>query len=894
MAGFSGALKALSAGLLLVLGFYIQFHFLASYPQPMLFGDPGAYYRVGVILRDAIGELREGTPVEEVLESTRPYVYLVGVASVYGGLEALRGKIRRTFLGAEPDAAARLNQIEWLRPIPFFRLAFAIINSLGMLGCFLLGRELSRGFGGGLLALGAASVYPSFALQTGRIFPEPVFGLFFVGSAFCYVRALRRESVGWMLTAGLLLSIGFFLRPQLMNFFPFLFGAAFALSIPFWLRSRQRRLALTLGLSVLPAIGLWSVTLRMAGGDFSELEKFGFYTFPQQQKYPYGFWVFMDSDGWSGPYQLREDPFYLALAEQAEEDRSLLRSPLHQYAFAARYVARRWRESSLLVLDNVFRLYDRPANNFQWDYPFSTRHQSAYQKAIVVLAVVGITAFALESPALAGLGFVPLTLAAIFGLSTPQPRYGQPAAFILIAVAAAFVARVAGERAAFRAGGARGWTLFRRLAAPGLALLLVGRLLSMPFPEAARGARGAATLALLGLPFVLAWIGFGRRRGGSLALFAAWVVLALIVSAHLFRDRRWHEVEIALGGDVAAVEQEILLSSESLWKLRAGTQAFVVLDVHAPAGTLAPSSLVVNDKAFFGNQIFPAMPYMGESTVVGGRNPRRYRQWWAFPLGDDLLPLSAPATLRIRFTTGGEEPIFLYGDRFSQQERVYEGPSFGNWPYVSGPKMEYDGDYRLPVVVPLASAGTRSFLIDSNGRRERFPGALRVRVVTLTSNVAQYEWESGVAPAEAAAALGFFAYSHGSGEADLRVDQKFAVRFPLGAKEAFDRSRPPYRLCFRPERQGDEPAYGGYILEVPPMLGSRPLVLTVEMMSGMSLAPMFFSVDGERKSSDLEALARKCALASRVVLVNGLSRVVNASQNAYPTDTGRWSTKDVF
>jgi hypothetical protein len=62
----------------------------------------------------------------------------------------------------------------------------------------------------------------------------------------------------------------------------------------------------------------------------------------------------------------------------------------------------------------------------------------------------------------------------------------------------------------------------------------------------------------------------------------------------------------------------------------------------------------------------------------------------------------------------------------------------------------------------------------------------------------------------------------------------------------------------------------------------------------MSVDPMFFSVDGERSSSDIDALARKCEVSPDVHLVDGLARIVDAAQNNYPTDSGRWSTKDVF
>ena len=37
----------------------------------------------------------------------------------------------------------------------------------------------------------------------------------------------------------------------------------------------------------------------------------------------------------------------------------------------------------LLVLDNVYRLYDRPANDYKWDYPIPYGAQVALQRTIV-------------------------------------------------------------------------------------------------------------------------------------------------------------------------------------------------------------------------------------------------------------------------------------------------------------------------------------------------------------------------------------------------------------------------------------------------------------------------------------------------------------------------------
>ncbi|HEX9642366.1 MAG TPA: hypothetical protein VGB13_13760, partial [Candidatus Krumholzibacteria bacterium] len=522
-----------------------------------------------------------------------------------------------------------------------------------MLGVFVLARELSRSHAGGLVALGLAAFYPSFSLQIGRLFPEWIFAGVFVWSAYCYAVAVRRSSYPWMAAAGLLLGGGFFLRAQLMNYFPILLGLGLALSAPLWLRaSRTRRLALVLVVACLPSIAAWRLVAHSARGDFSKIQEFGFYMFPEQQLYPYGFWMLMEADGWMGAYQLRDDAFYYAMREAAKEDTELLRSRPRQFAFTARYVTARLGESILLVLDNIYRTYDRPANNFQWDYPFSTAVQSWYQKAVVVLALAGMAAFAVESAPLAGVFFVPLCLALLFGLGTPQPRYGQPSMLIVLAVAGALVATLARRWPEARNAASRHRRAVIAAAVAGLVLYVAGSALRVPLPASARVVRGVATLSLLVVPFLATWMAFGRSRRQAVGLAASWSALALLVSAHLMRDRNWHALEMRLGPKDPGVQQEIHLSAEALSKLRTASQAFVLFDVHAPSGDLSGTEVEINGVRFDGTQLLPAMPRLGESTSAGGRNPKQYRQWWALPIerSSEVLPKTAPGVLSVSFT----------------------------------------------------------------------------------------------------------------------------------------------------------------------------------------------------------------------------------------------------
>ncbi|HEY7816897.1 MAG TPA: glycosyltransferase family 39 protein, partial [Vicinamibacteria bacterium] len=539
--------------------------FLRSYPQPILFGDPGAYHRVGMELREAISEWSGGGSFRDAYESFRPYLYLVGTGAIYASVDSVRGAIRSLFehagFSGQPDA---------LRPLPFFRMVWALINTLGMLGSFHLARRLSSSFAGGCLALAAAAVYPSFSTQSGRLFPDPVFSTLFVWSGYCFVRAIQASSIPWMVGAGLLLSAGFFARAQFMNYFAILIGLVMVLSAGFWIRdSRARRMALAFILAALPSILLWRGIVRGVGDDLREIEQLGFFAFPQQQQYPYGFWMFLDSDGWVGPYQLKEYPFYEAMIADRDRNPGILGDRKRQLAFTWRYVSSRFGESCLLVLDNVYRLFDRPANDYQWDYPFAIRYQVLLQRILVVLAVAGVAAFTIERLPLALVAFVPAVLCGVYGLSTPKPRYGQPAMFLFIALAGALVAALFARRREILEGLRRRPITSGAVLLGGAALLLLGLVLRDPFPEAARILRGASTLALLAVPFLLVRLAFAKRPLDGLLVAGAWASVALVTAAHLIRDPSWHETELALGAQTIGVEQEILQSSGAWNRLKA-------------------------------------------------------------------------------------------------------------------------------------------------------------------------------------------------------------------------------------------------------------------------------------------------------------------------------------
>ena len=92
-----------------------------------------------------------------------------------------------------------------------------------------------------------------------------------------------------------------------------------------------------------------------------------------------------------------------------------------------------------------------------------------------------------------------------------------------------------------------------------------------------------------------------------------------------------------------------------------------------------------------------------------------------------------------------------------------------------------------------------------------------------------------------------------------------------------------------PPRQ--DRAYGEYVL-VGPAPGRAPLSLSVAYRAGLSQEPMFFVIDRRAASPDLVRAARQCGVEGAVT--DGAARIVDASHNNYPEDTGRWTVAGVF
>jgi 4-amino-4-deoxy-L-arabinose transferase-like glycosyltransferase len=851
----------LAVAALLSVGLGLQLYFFRHYPQPPLFGDPAGYYNVGLRFQEAVHRLRAGEPLAPVFASVRGLFYLAGVGTVFGLLDAMR-----------PGDTA------WLRDV------MAVANTAAMLGVFVLARHLSGRVAAGLVALALAVSYATYSVQTGRLYPDPLTAALLAWAGAAYAGAIALRSRRRMAVAGVLLGLALLLRAQVLEYLVTVLALALVATARGWWPSREARAlvaAFLIGLS--PALAAWA-GIRWAVGARDDVVRMGQVTF--RPTYPFGFWQQLETDGWTGPYRFKQDPFYKAMeAEARVRDPDLLRSRGKQLAFTLRYVGARPLASVLLVLDNAYRLYDRPANDYKWDYPYPYGMQVALQRVIVVLGVAGAALVVAEQPALAGVFLVPVALGVLHGLVFPWPRYNVPAMPFLIAAAGVLIVRAAGD-APWRRPRAR--RVLLTVAVPAAATLVLAALVRGALPESARVGRVLGILLVVALPFVVVamkgprW----RRVAGS-----AGAALAVLLLAHAVRDRRWHETSTTLGGDVAGVEQVIRLPPESLGRLKSAPEAFVLLDLTVPRGDLQDAAIEIGSRRFAGSELVPTMPRLRESTATGGRDRRGYPQWWALRLDPAALPANAGEPLRIRLTVPETTDAVLRGDRFTGQDREYEGPSFGDWPNYVALKIEYDGDYRIPVSLPLGSVGSESAVRRRSGDTKAIAAVHRIRVVVPGTNEGWIDWETAPAAAAGATAFVFAAYSGTRGEAELRVAGRPEVRFPLGARESFDVSGGGWRLCHRAEPPRQDRAYGQYVL-VGPAAPRAPVSLRVAYRAGLSQEPMFFVIDRRAISADLVRAARACGVGGAVT--DGAARIVDGTRNNYPEDTGRWTVSAAY
>lgn len=848
---------ALAVAALLATGLGLQLYFFERFPQPVLFGDPAGYLKVGDAFQDALVRVGAGESVASAFERVRGYFYLLGTGALFAMLDAL-------FPG---DLAA-------------WRRVMALWNTLAMLAAFLLGRRLARHPAGGFVALTLAALYPPFSVQTGRLYPDPVTGALFTFAAWALLRAIDDGSRRAALAAGALLCAAGVVRTQIA---PVLLAVATALAVvswPWWRRDAGgRRVAAGFGLGLAPlalcwGLVTWSVGLR------DDVIQLGNVTF--KTPYPMGYWMFVDSGGWPGTYKLKTEPYYQDLARAAQADPELLRSKPRQYVFTLRWLLSRPKDAIRQPLVNAYRLYERPANDYKWDYPFDYARQVHLQRALAVLALAGVALTLAEAPARALALAFPLALLPLHAVVFSWPRYNLPAMPIVLAVAGAFVARAALAAVDRRVLRGPGLALGGALLATGAAALLAD-----PAPGLARATGELAVLAAIGAPLALA-AGLGGPHG-KLVAGTAFALAALLRLGHVAQDRTWHEREITLGGETTGVRQQLELGADALAALRRADAVALMLDLRVPRGDLGGARLRVGGHELPQGALQPTMPRLPESTSTGGRDWRGYPQWWAALLPADSLP-AAPGPLEIALDVDPGDEIALRADRFAEQERFYDGPSFGDWPHFVPLKLEVDGDYRLGVRRPLGSAGTRTGLV-TGGVARPSPAVARVRLVALANAAAGTRWTSAPTPARGNVALGFFAWSGVRQDASLWIDGVHALDFVLSERDGLWRGG-GFRLCQRGLGDRGDKAYAALVLEGPSSGTAR--TLEVRFSTAFARQRAYFVADRKGDFAALGPHFAACGVAQTTPRAAGVASVLEASRNSYPEDTGLWRVESVY
>jgi len=649
---------------------------VSTLPQPLLIGDPAAYFDIGGRFASALRSARGIDGVADAVQALRPYGGLWATGLVYGLLRLAYDDVRTIYLA---HAAA---------------LAGAV---------FFLTRASSRIGGPRLAALtGAlALLYPSWAVICGIVQPEPVILLLWTAALDRWLAGpgLRSSAV-----AGLLFALGLALHPQGMWFLMIALVIALA---PFARALARPPVRLRVGAL---AIGLLPVAVLTAAGEsyarpVAEVldERYGFWAY--SARYPLGFWLFIETDGWQGPLRLDETEYATGFRQAEREGR--LRSSLDRWGYTIGFVASHARASVRTVLRNLDRLWRMPDNPFRrtWLLPYAA--QLRLHRAVVVL-------FLLAVPLAFARGAAPVLLPFAM-LSSTYPlyhifnKYAVPATpFVLLGAALALERLWADRRRALAAALAvAALAAFARPAA----LALRG----VP-PTVARGLLDGAHVVALAAAFALvarAWAS-GRAARAATTMAAAVLLLPWLATA---ASPDWRRFALPLDREA---RHEV--ASPALAGLSA-SDAYVMLDLQVDDGD--PRRLRLDFDGGFslgGEALEPTMPPFGLATVRGGRDARTFPQWWRARWRPEMAPGG-----RFGLSVHGSGHESLGGDLgVPDRAGVYDGISLGEWPYLSVYRLMHDGEYRLAVRQPLEPAARLSRAGD-----RPVPGLLGIRIAVI-------------------------------------------------------------------------------------------------------------------------------------------------------------------
>jgi hypothetical protein len=669
-------------------------------PQPLVIGDPSAYYDIGQRFAAQIAGGRGPGHLADAVQALRPYGGLAATGILYGALLI---------------AGERLAVIYVAHALAVGGAVFFLVRAAARIG----GRRLALGVG--LLAV----VHPTFPILCGIVQPEPVILLLWTLALDLVSRAREEGSPRRFAQAGLCFGLGLALHPQGMWF---LLAALVLVAVA---RAAVLVRAPVRHWMVAFAFGLLPVAVATAAGETWARparqvldERHGFWAYTA--RVPLGFWLYIDTDGWQGPLRIDETRYARGLRE-AEAGGARL-GFLGRVAYTARFAIDNGASSARIVLRNLHRLLAFPDNPFRRDWILPHPLQVAGHRAVVVLFLLAIPL------ALAGRAapiVVPVVLlAATYPLYHVFNKYAVPATpFLLLGAALAL------ERLAF---------VEPRVVAFGVALLAAGlgaglrpgELVLRGTPaEAAMVATEALYVGGTAAAFVLAVRHWAVDGAGRAAGALAGVLLLAACGAAAWGDARTRRIEVALDREV---RHEIALDPESQARLFSAREAWLFLDLHLPDGFGSGLRLSFDGGAVIeGGDLRPTMPRYGLATLRGGRDPRVFPQWWAVPFRPDMLR-DGRLGLGLKDATGRAR---LFGDLGTPPSvGVDPGLSLGQWPFTSVYRLMHDGEYRL--ATRQALGGSRKSAVAARA----LPGSLGVRLVILDTGPGGPPWAGGLSP----------------------------------------------------------------------------------------------------------------------------------------------------
>jgi hypothetical protein len=760
-------------------------------PQPLVIGDPAAYHDMGGRFLEALRDVRSPDGLGDAVQTLRPYGGLVATGLLYGVLR-----------GTHDD----LHTIYVLQALAMAVAVGVLVRASVRLGGERLGTVV------GVLA----ALYATFPVICGIVQPEPFVLLLWCLGLDRLLRACsRRGDLRGFGLAGLCFGLGLALHPQGLWF---LLLAGALLLAPFARALRQAEARLRAGAF---ALGLLPVVLTTAVGEawarpVAHLldERHGFWAYTA--RFPLGFWLFLDSDGWQGPERIDDTRYARSFLKAAEAGR--IRGPLDKLAFTAGFVMTDAGASLRTVLRNLHRLFHVPDNPFRRDFLLPYALQVPWHRALVVLFLLAVPLALAQrgGPAL----LVPfLMLSATYPLYHVFNKYAVPATPFVLLGAALALRRLAADRDP------------RMLLA--LALAALGSLLS-PADLALAGVpvlasrAGLAILHLGGLAvaFGLAAAGWAPGRLERVAAIAAGLLLIVPTLAASVGDPSWRGFHRRLEG---GLRHEIVLGDEGESALARAREAYLLLDLELPGGD--PGSLrleFATGLVVEGRELQPTMPAFGLATFRGGRDPRSVPQWWRTPWKPGMARDG-----RLAVSLSGAGPARLRGELSLPGEGPRPALSLGQWPHQSVYRLMHDGEYRLPAIQRLSGAA-RSF---SAGRE--LPGLLGIRAVILDAGAGGATWET-VPATSTRVVTGIWARAGRQARAELRLPRGI-LRLDFEEPGSVSGAAGAVRALPTGEFEG------WFVIRAEAEAG-RPLQLSVVPLHEMTSVPKYFLPEMRRET----------------------------------------------